>query len=98
MFKNARSTAIRLAQQFATDYPLSMQTLGGRKSQDIYQKALLNLKSQAQTAQFDNHFGILSRIVLARGFQSALAGMQYSGTVQRQATSELASAITFATK
>ena len=98
MFKHARSMATLLAQQFAADYPLSMQTLSGRKSQDLYQKALANLKIQSQATQQEHHFGILSRIVLARSFQAALAGMQYSGSVQRQATSELASAVTFAAK
>lgn len=96
MFKLARHGAMQLAQQFAADYPVSLQALSGRKSLDMYQKALVNLKDQAQIMQRQNRFGIISRVVLARSFQSTLASLSYSGNIQRQATSELASAITFA--
>ena len=98
MFKQARNGAMQLARQFASDYPASLQALSGRKSLDMYQKALINLKNQAQTLQRENRFGIFSRIVLAKSFQSTLAGLSYSSNIQRQATSELASAVTFVLK
>lgn len=96
MFNQARETAAQLATQFAIDFPSSLQELTGRKTQDLYTRALGSLKTRAVNAQREHRFGIVSRVVMARAFQTALKGQSYNGTILKQATSELASALTFA--
>lgn len=98
MFKTARDTASALANRFTADFPVSLQELTGRKTQDIYTHALSALKTHASAAQREHRFGVVSRIVLARAFQVALKVRNYNGGILRQATSELASALTFAMK
>jgi hypothetical protein len=96
MFNLARETAARLALQFSTDFPVSLQEMTGRKTQDIYARALGALKHRAAEIQLEHKFGIVSRIVLARTFQTELRSGKYHGAILKQATSELASALTFA--
>lgn len=96
MFNQARETAAQLAAQFTVDFPSSLQELTGRKTQDLYARALGSLKTRAATAQREHRFGLVSRVVMARTFQAALKAQGYNGTILKQATSELASALTFA--
>jgi hypothetical protein len=98
MFAKAREAAADLVGKFAAEFPPTLQQLSGRKAQDMYVRALGALKTQASEAQIRHRFGIIARIVLARTFQAALKSQGYSGAILRQATSELASAITFAKK
>lgn len=98
MFEKARNAAADLASCFATDFPSSLQDMTGRKAQDMYQRALGGLKNRAGELQRESRFGIIARIILARRFQAALRTGGYSGAILRQATSELASALTFAGK
>lgn len=96
MFNQARETAAQFAAQFAVDFPASLQELTGRKTQDLYARALGSLKARAAAAQREHRFGLVSRVVMARTFQAALKAQGYSGVILKQATSELASALTFA--
>jgi hypothetical protein len=96
MFDKPRTFARELANQFESDFPPTLQTLSGRKTIDMYSKALGRLKTRAGEVQRIERYGIVARIVLARSFQSAMQEKSYHADVLRQSTSELASALTFA--
>lgn len=96
--KGASEAASKLAQEFASGFPASMEKMQGRKAVDIRDRAIIKLLDEAIALQRTQKMGILRKIVFARTFQAELVKAGYTNEIIRPLMSELLSKVTFASR
>ncbi len=98
MFASTRESAKTLAKQISTKFPPALQQMAGKKTQDMFSRAVVELQVGVQQLQATEKMGLIRRVVFARSLQNELLRVGYEGILVRQLMAQVISSLTFVGK